>query len=171
MSKIWRIDLNTAKKTLDITSHHSMRTNNPTLSRNYSNNDRMLRYKHLHDYFFMDTLFATKNAKASTRGHTCSQLFVTDKGFIYVVPMKKESDVLLAIKQFAKAIGAPDAIICDASKAQTSQAVRQFCGDIGTTLRVLEENTPWANKAELYIGIIKEAVRKDMKSSDSPLVF
>ena len=82
-----------------------MRTNNPTLSRNYSTNDRMLRYKHLHDYFFMDTLFATKNAKASTRGHTCNQLFFTDKGFIYVVPMKKESDVLLAIKQFDKAIG------------------------------------------------------------------
>lgn len=43
--------------------------------------------------------------------------------------------------------------------------------DIGTTLRVLEENTPWSNKAELYIGIIKEAVRKDMKESNCPLVL
>ena len=85
--------------------------------------------------------------------------------------MKKESDVLHAIKQFAKTIGAPDALICDASKAQTSQKVRQFCNDIGSTLRVLEENTPWANKAELYIGIIKEAVRKDMKASACPLAF
>ena len=30
---------------------------------------------------------------------------------------------------------------------------------------MLEEGTPWANKAELYIGIIKEAVHKDMKSN------
>ena len=89
----------------------------------------------------MDTLFATKQAKRSSRGDTRAQLFVTDKGFIYVVPMKKESEVLQALKQFAKAIGAPDAIICDASKAQTSQKVRQFCDDIGTTLRILEENT------------------------------
>jgi hypothetical protein len=37
-------------------------------------------------------------------------------------------------------------------------------------LQVLEEGTPWANKAELYIGLIKEAVRKDMKESDCPLV-
>jgi hypothetical protein len=44
-------------------------------------------------------------------------------------------------------------------------------GEIGTTLRVLEEGTPWANKAELYIGLIKEAVRKDMKDSDCPLAF
>ena len=72
--------------------------------------------------------------------------------------MKSESQVLQAVKQFAKAIGAPDALICDAAKAQTSSAVRQFCSDIGTTLRVLEEHTPWANKAELYIGIVKEAI-------------
>ncbi len=37
-------------------------------------------------------------------------------------------------------------------------------------MQVLEEGTPWANKAELYIGLIKEAVRKDMKESDCPLV-
>ena len=155
LSKIWRIDEDTARKTIDITSQHCMRKSDPKLSRNYGTNDRMLRYKHLNEYFFMDTLFATKTAHKSSRGHTCMQLFVTDKGFVYVVPMKKESEVLPAIKQFAKAIGAPDAIICDASRAQTSQKVRQFLNDIGTTLRVLEENTPWANKAELYIGIIK----------------
>jgi hypothetical protein len=35
----------------------------------------------------------------------------------------------------------------------------------------LEEGTPWANKVELYIGLIKEAVRKDMKEPDCPLAF
>ena len=47
----------------------------------------------------MDTFFATKKGGQSSRGHTCCQLFVTDKGFIYVVQMKKKSEVLLAIKQ------------------------------------------------------------------------
>ena len=36
---------------------------------------------------------------------------------------------------------------------------------------MLEEGTPWANRAELYIGLIKEAVRKDLKESDCPIVF
>jgi len=44
-------------------------------------------------------------------------------------------------------------------------------GEIGTTLRVLEEGTPWSYKAELYIGLIKEAVQKDMKDSNCPLAF
>lgn len=47
---------------------------------------------------------------------------------------------------------------------QQSTSLKKFLGEIGTTLRVLEEWTPWANKAEvyieLYIGLIKEALRK-----------
>ena len=50
-----------------------------------------------------------------------------------------------------------------------SHDVRKFCNDIGTTLRALEEGTPWSNKAELYIGLLKEAVRKDMCESNSPM--
>jgi hypothetical protein len=49
--------------------------------------------------------------------------------------------------------------------------MRQFCHEIGTSLRVLEEGTPWANKAELHIGLINEAVRKDMKESNCPLIL
>lgn len=119
----------------------------------------------------MDTFFATKKAGKSTWGHTCCQLFVTDKGFVYVVPMKSKSEVLQAVKQFAKEVGAPEALICDAVREQKSEEVKKFCNEIGTTLRVLEEGTPWANKAELYIGLIKTAVGKDMKESNSPLAF
>ena len=52
---------------------------------------------------------------------------------------------------------------------QMSQEVRKFCNNIGTTLWALEEHTPWSNKAELYIGLLKEAVQKDMRESDSPM--
>ena len=131
----------------------------------------MLRYKRIRDHFFMDTFFATKKAGKSSRNNTCCQLFMTDKGFVYVVPMKSKSEVLQAVKQFAKEIGAPEALINDMSGEQTSKSLKKFCNEIGTTLRVLEEGTPWSNKAELYIGLIKEAVRKDMKDSNIPLLF
>ena len=120
LSKLWRIDLGTAARTLGVTSQRVNRTDDPTLSRNYETNDRMLRYKRLDEYFFMDTFFATKKLGKSTRGNTCCQLFLTDKGgFVYVVPLKTKIEVLLAVKQFAKEIGAPDAIICDMSGEQT----------------------------------------------------
>ena len=63
----------------------------------------------------------------------------------------------------------PTSIIADMAGEQISQEVRKFCNDIGTTLRALEEGTPWSNKAELYIGLLKEAVWKDMCESDSPM--
>ena len=74
----------------------------------------------------MDTFFATKKGGQSSRGHTCCQRFVTDKGFIYVVPMKRKSEVLLAIKQFAKGIGAPDYFEADMSGEQMSAEVKKF---------------------------------------------
>ena len=171
LSKVWRINIEDAKRTLDVTTQLLKHGDDPTLSRNYSTNDRMLRYNRIHQYFFMDTFFATTKAGKSSRGFTCMQLFVTDKGFVYVVPMKSKSEVPQALKQFAKEIGAPDAIICDAAREQTSKEVRQFCHKIGTSLRVLEEGTPWANRAELYIGLMKAAIRNDMKASNCPLVF
>eukprot|EP00957_Ditylum_brightwellii_P098824 7528519-Ditylum_brightwellii.AAC.1 len=62
-----------------------------------------------------------------------------------------------AVKEFAKVVGAPDAIICDIAKEQKSENLKKFLGELGTTPRVLEEGTLWANKAELYIGLMKEA--------------
>ena len=99
------------------------------------------------------------------------QLFVTDKGFLYVIPMPSKSNVPKAIKAFVKSVGAPEAIICDAARGHTSKAIKSFCNNVGTSLLILEENTLWANRAELYIGLNKESVRKDLKQSNSPLAF
>ena len=85
--------------------------------------------------------------------------------------MKRKSEVLLAIKEFAREVGAPDSFVAGMSGEQMSSEVKKFCNDIGTTLRAFEEGTSWSNKAELYIGLIKEAVRKDMRESNSPLWF
>ena len=85
--------------------------------------------------------------------------------------MKSKSEVLQAVKQFAKEIRAPDAIICNSANEQKSQYLRKFMMDMGTSLRLLETGTPWDNRAELYIGLMKEEVRKDMKEYDCPMIL
>ena len=37
------------------------------------------------------------------------------------------------------------------------------------TLKVLEESTQWANRAERYIGMFKESVRQDTRLANSPI--
>ncbi len=118
----------------------------------------------------MDTLFVTGAAK-SLRGNICAQLFISDRGFAAFFPMKKQQDSFLAIKLFAKDVGAPEVLVCDPHLAQIKCEVREFCTQIGTMLKVLEAETQWANRAKLYIGLMKEATRKDMRSSGSPLVL
>ena len=151
LSKVWRISYEDTKRTIDATTQHGTHNPNPVMNQNYTANDQMLQYRPITQYFFMDTFFATKKGGTSSRGNTCCQLFVMDKGFIYIVPMGHKSEVLSAIKQFAKEVGAPDAIVSDMAKEQISQDVCNFSNTIGMTLRALEEGTPWSNKVELYI--------------------
>ena len=92
--------------------------------------------------------------------------FVTYKGFVYVVPVKSKSDALKAVKQSAKEIGAPYSIIAYPSKEHKSKELRYLLTKIGSTIRSLYENIPWANKAELYIGITKESAKRYMKKLD-----
>jgi hypothetical protein len=127
-------------------------------------------YCHIKLYFYTDTLFVTGKAKSSC-GNICAQLFVSDKGFVAIYPMKNQRDYFLALKQFAKDVGAPDVLVCDPHPTQRQCKVKEFCIQIGTTLRILEAKTQWANRAELYVGLVKESTRKDMRALGSPLVL
>ena len=60
-------------------------------------------------------------------------------------------------------------LIVDSHKSQTSSKAKRLCDQLYTTLRVLETGTPCADRAELYIGLLKEAVRRDMRQSNSPM--
>ena len=54
----------------------------------------------------------------SARGYTCMQLFVSDKGYVFVVAMKRVSEFLQALKMFAKEVGVPLYLIVDPHKCQ-----------------------------------------------------
>jgi hypothetical protein len=85
--------------------------------------------------------------------------------------MQHQGNYFLALKQFAKDVCAPDVLVCDPHPTQNQRKVKEFCTQIGMTLKVLEAQTQWANQAELYIGLIKEATRMDIQASGLPLVL
>ena len=49
LSKIWKISLKDANRTLDVTSQHCNRSENPAMSRQCSTNNRMLRCKRINE--------------------------------------------------------------------------------------------------------------------------
>ena len=62
-------------------------------------------------------------------------------------------------------------MVMDGHRAQCNLETRRFLHQVGTTRRVLEEGTPWANREKLYIGLLKEATRKDLRTTNSPKVL
>ena len=170
LSKIWRIPFDDAVRTLDATTQLLHHDPDSSLARSAGTNDRAVRYRKINSTFFTDTMFATKLAK-SLRGNTCIQVFCSDKDFLTVYPMKREAEYPLALKEFAKEVGAPNVLVCDGSKAQNQRDVKLFCTQIGTTLKTLETETQFANRSEMAIGYLKEATRKDLRETGSPIVL
>ena len=72
--------------------------------------------------------------------------------------MRKEAEYIHVLKEFAKDVGAP-------------AEVKDFCTNIGTSLHVLEAETQWANWAEQFVGIVKEATLKDLCCSGCLIVL
>ena len=60
-------------------------------------------------------------------------------------------------------------LILDPAEYQTSIKFKKFCHQVGTTLHILEEKNQWANQAELYFGIFKKSLRKDIQSTNFPM--
>ena len=120
LSKLWLINDELAQGALDQNTQLARHSSENILSRQISTNDRMLRYKRIQSVFFTDTMFAQPKAK-SLRQNTCCQVFVSDKGFVAVYPMRSQSEFQSALHWFCKQIGVPVDLIIDGHKAQKIQ--------------------------------------------------
>ena len=168
LSELWGISKERAEKTLHSTTQLMRRIpGHPSLTRRYKTNDRMIRYKRINTNIFMDTYFS---AVKSTRGNTCAQLFVSEFNHVRIHPMKtRKEGVPHALKEYFKNVGVPKAIICDGAAEQVQGESRRICNQVSTKIKQLERDTPWANRAELFIRIVKNDIRRDMKKSNSPM--
>jgi len=98
LSKVWKIDLQTAEQTIYITIQSCKHSEDPKLARDYGSNDCILRYKRVNQYFFMDTFFVTAKGGKSPRRNTCYQLFLMERRYVHAIPMRFKSKVLAAMK-------------------------------------------------------------------------
>ena len=68
-----------------------------------------LKQKRLNDTFHSDTFFPSVK---STSGNTCSQMFFGERSdFMYVQPLKQESNAITALQDFSRKVGLPEEII------------------------------------------------------------
>ena len=96
---------------------------------------------------------------------------MSEKGFVATYPMRIQEKFEMELHWFCKEVGVPVNLIVGAHQAQTYIKVNILCYQIGMILKISEKGTPWANISELYISLLKEAVRKYMYALHSPMVL
>ena len=63
LAKIWRIPIDQAERTLDVTTQLNRQDANSSLFQNFETNDPMLRYRRIKSYFFTDTFYVISKVK------------------------------------------------------------------------------------------------------------
>ena len=134
LSKLWIVPENLAEKEIEWNTQLCRKSKNNNLSRNYTKNDRMLRFKRLQSVLFTDTMFATKHK--STKVNKCCQVFVSDEGYI-VHPMKYQDEFETALHWFCTEFGVLVNMIVDGFSTQKKPSVKRFCDQVGTALNIL----------------------------------
>jgi hypothetical protein len=94
---------------------------------------------------YTDTMF---KEKASARGNTCVQLFVTAEGFVAGRPMKSKSDAYEALDSICRTYGVPQLLVSDNAKEETlgnwGRVVKQYL----IRQRMTEPHSGWQNRCE-----------------------
>jgi hypothetical protein len=109
----WNIGLETAKRTLQVTTQRGIRTAVHPLHHRRCRVDHLhLNRRRLNGDWFTDTLFSTV---ISIQGNTCAQVF-TNGSFTTVHPLDSKAKVAQALTEFADDVGIPDSLLSDGAR-------------------------------------------------------
>ena len=110
LSRMWNIGLETAKRTLQVTTQRGVRTVVHPLHRRYRVDHLHLNRRRLNGDWFTDTLFSKV---ISIQGNTCAQQVFTNGNFTTVHPLVSKGKVAQALTEFADDVGIPDTLLSD----------------------------------------------------------
>lgn len=168
LSKLWRIGILTAKRTLNATTHQCIRTTG-ALTRRFRTDKAHMRYKTLttkQGLFYVDTLFAKVK---SIRGFTCGNLFTNCVGFRKFFPMDSQKQSVHSLQHFIEVVGLPHAIHSDNHKSFMEGNFRRHCRKYHIKQTFTEPYSPWQNRAEGGIREVKSYAKKIMEITDTPI--
>ncbi len=162
----WMISLDHAKRTVVMTTQRGVRTClNPTLSRHFLTNDRMLCYKRLPHTFFTDTMFA---ATPSKRGNKMAQVYSTTFGWARAHPMRCKGEAHKTLSLVFHRDEVPPTMVVDDSKEQTLGKFRQKLREADCHHQVTKPYSPWQQAAEGCIRKLKQGLSRKMLQTGLP---
>ena len=169
LSKLWRIPLSHAKRTLQVTTNNYARTTEGRLSRRFRTDLYQKRYRRMggwYSRFYTDTLFfKTRTADQ----FTCAQLFGNRARFCKIYPLPSKSKAFEALSSFVHDIGIPGELHSDGAKEIAQGIFRKMMTKFGIFHTSTEPYSPWENYAEDCIRVLKNNARYFMQITQTPI--
>jgi hypothetical protein len=161
LSRIWGVGLDTAHKTLKVTTQMGVRTALHPITRRYRVDHLHLHRNRLDSAFYTDTLFSKVQ---SLSGNKCAQVF-TNGEYTALYPAVSKSSAGIALGHFTDDVGIPDSLTADQAGETTGKHTEfiKKVYDLRIKMHWAERGRKNQNhKAEREIGILKERWQRRM---------
>ncbi len=142
LQKKWGLGLDTAKRTLRVTTQAGMRNVLAPGERKLRHRTDHLRFPNLRGRFYTDTMYAKRK---SARGFMQAQIFTDGHGFDCFYPQIKESDASEKLVRFIQEEGIPQILISDNAKAQVQGMFQKVCNRIHIQEKQVIPGHGWRN--------------------------
>ena len=167
LARKWNIGLETAKRTLLITTQRGIRTPVHPLHRRYRVDHLHLNRYRLNGDWYTDTLFSKVK---SIKGNKCAQVY-TNGSFTSVHPMTSNSQIGQTLTDFSDDVGIPDTLYTDAAIEAVGPHT-DFSREVNRLKIRLRRTEPGRSNqnfaAEREIGELKKRWRNRMLKHNVP---
>ena len=166
LSRRWGVGLDTAKRTLQVTTQSGIRNVLAPGERKVRQKLDHLAFPNLSGRWYSDTMFSKTQ---SVRGYLAAQVFTNGRGSDHFYPMKSKGMAgPFALMPFIQEVGIPQTIVTD----NAPEEVHGEFGKICRQFRIKQEQTvpysPWSNLAESAIRELKVGIRRALRRSKAP---
>jgi hypothetical protein len=158
LAKRWFIGLETAKRTIELSSQRAVRDFTSTEgSRRLKHTNYQLKYRHLRSAVCTDTMFSKTKSLCN---NTCGQIFCFDFHWQAFHPMKTKKDAHLALDKIHRDYSVFHTVIPDNAMEVT-----------GGDFQHVEAYTHNQNLAESVIRDLRRMFQKAMRMTNAPYVL
>ena len=169
LSRMWLISLADAVNVLNCTTSLSRRVQDGQMIRRFCTDLHSRRYRRLggqFSRFYSDTLFF---GGKSIQGNSCAQIYVNRAGYTKIYPLVSKSQAHESLSAFVHEVGIPGSLHTDDAKELISGKMLQKMRKYEIYNTMSEPYSPWQNRAEKAIDLIKSRVRRIMRATNTPI--
>ena len=170
LSKLWKIGISTATRTIQSTTQKATRTTG-LLSKRFKTDKAQLRFRQLSRHygtFYCDYL---KSGVRSIRRYIGGSLYTNKLGFKKFFAHKDErgESTAGALRSFIEFVGLPTTLHSDGHNNFVQGAFKKMLRKFHIPHTTTEPHSPWQNRAEYAIGELKQYSRRLMFHTQTPI--